>query len=77
MTNESSFLIHEWIEDVKLEGKRHDEKEKKTTARRNSRVIKDVNSRIEKTTLGELDVLSALKKKMEAAKKADECSSKR
>ena len=54
------------IEDVKLDDKRSDAKAKKSTNKRNSRAIKDVNSRIEKTTLGELDVLSALKKKMEA-----------
>lgn len=54
------------IEDTKLEGKRTEEKERKTTAKRNSRAISSNNSKMEKTTLGELDVLSQLKAKMEA-----------
>ncbi|NNE54777.1 MAG: 30S ribosomal protein S1 [Flavobacteriales bacterium] len=52
-------------EDVAFEGKRSDEKTKKSRDRRNSRAVKDVNARVEKTTLGELDVLSELKAKME------------
>ncbi len=54
------------IEDVKLTEKHGEQKSQKSRARRNTRAIKDVNSRVEKTTLGELDALSALKKKMEA-----------
>ena len=54
------------LEDSKLEGKRAEEKERKTSAKRNARAISSNNSKIEKTTLGELDVLSQLKAKMEA-----------
>jgi small subunit ribosomal protein S1 len=56
-------------EDAKFEGKRSDGKARKTRDRRNQRAIKDVNARVEKTTLGELDVLSELKAKMEAGDK--------
>ena len=52
------------IEDVKLDDKRSDEKAKKSTNKRINRAIKDINSRIEKTNLGELDVLSNLNKKI-------------
>ena len=52
-------------EDVKFEGKRSEEKTKKSRDRRSTRAVSDVNSRVEKTTLGELDVLSELKAKME------------
>ena len=57
-------------EDAKFEGKRSDEKSRKSRHRRDQRAIKDVNARVEKTTLGELDVLSELKAKMEAGDSA-------
>ncbi len=53
-------------EDVEFEGKRKMAKEKQNQARKSNKAMKDLNSRVEKTTLGELDVLSQLKAKMEA-----------
>ncbi|MCP4120809.1 MAG: 30S ribosomal protein S1 [Bacteroidetes bacterium] len=59
-------------EDVVVDEKRKTAKDGKSRDRRNTRAIKNVNARVEKTTLGELDVLSALKAKMEGkAEEAD------
>ncbi len=53
------------IEDEKYEEKRKKDGDRKKQSRKNQRAISDLNSRIEKTTLGDLDVLSQLKEKME------------
>jgi small subunit ribosomal protein S1 len=54
------------IEDAKLEGKRKEEQEQKTQTKKSARAVTANNSKMEKTTLGELDVLSQLKAKMQA-----------
>jgi small subunit ribosomal protein S1 len=54
------------IEDAKLEGKRKDEQEQKAQTKKSARAVTSNNSKVEKTTLGELDVLSQLKAKMQA-----------
>lgn len=52
-------------EQVKYEEKEAVAKEKKVEAAKTKKAVKDVQSKVEKTTLGDLGVLAELKKKME------------
>jgi small subunit ribosomal protein S1 len=53
------------LEDQKLEEKRGKEGEGEKQASKATKAVKDVNSKVEKSTLGDLDVLSELKAKMQ------------
>ena len=44
-------------------------KEKKADAARTKKAVKDLQNKVEKTTLGDLDVLANLKKKMDGESK--------
>lgn len=57
------------IEDKKLEEKVKATNEKKKTEKRTKDTIKDINQKSEKSTLGDLDVLSELKAQMEKGEK--------
>jgi small subunit ribosomal protein S1 len=61
-------------EQVKADEKEAEKKEKTAEAARTKKAVKDIQSKVEKTTLGDLGVLAELKKKMEgdAAASADE-----
>jgi small subunit ribosomal protein S1 len=53
------------IEDKKIEEKQKVTKDKKKTEKKSSDAVKEINSKMEKSTLGDLSVLSDLKEKME------------
>ncbi len=53
------------LEDQKLEEKRGKEGESEKQASKTAKAVKDSNSKVEKSTLGDLDVLSELKAKMQ------------
>lgn len=53
------------LEDQKLEEKRGKEGDSEKQASKTSKAVKDTNSKVEKSTLGDLDVLSELKAKMQ------------
>jgi small subunit ribosomal protein S1 len=57
------------IEDMKVEEKTKAVSEKKKVEKKTKDGIKDANSKIEKSTLGDLDILSDLKAQMEAKEK--------
>lgn len=57
------------LEDQKLEEKRGKEADGEKQASKASKAVKDVNSKVEKSTLGDLDVLSELKAKMQKGEK--------
>lgn len=61
-------------EQVKADEKEAEKKEKTAEAVRTKKAVKDIQNKVEKTTLGDLGVLAELKKKMEgdAAASADE-----
>ena len=65
--NEKRIVVsHSRIwEQVKVEEKEAVAKEKKAEAVKTKKAVKDVQSKVEKTTLGDLGVLAELKKKME------------
>ncbi|MFN8296293.1 MAG: 30S ribosomal protein S1 [Chitinophagales bacterium] len=52
-------------EDVKIDEKKAAEGEKKAAAKKTKDAVKDTNSKVEKSTLGDLSALSDLKSKME------------
>lgn len=57
------------IEDQKVEEKARVSKDKKKTEKKTKDAVRDVNQKIEKSTLGDLDVLSELKAQMERGDK--------
>jgi small subunit ribosomal protein S1 len=57
------------LEDQKLEEKRGKEGEGEKQASKTTKAVKDTNSKVEKSTLGDLDVLSELKAKMQKGEK--------
>lgn len=57
------------IEDKKIDEKQKETKEKKKTEKKASDAVKEINSKTEKSTLGELGVLSQLKEQMEESEK--------
>lgn len=64
-------------EQVKADEKEAEKKEKSAEAVRTKKAVKDIQNKVEKTTLGDLGVLAELKKKMEgdAAASSDEAKS--
>jgi small subunit ribosomal protein S1 len=57
------------MEDKKIDEKQKDTKEKKKAVKKASDTVKELNSKTEKSTLGELGVLSQLKEQMEESEK--------
>ena len=57
-------LVPSW-EMAKQEEKESEFKEKKAEAAKTKKAVKEVQGKVEKTTLGDLGVLAELKKKME------------
>jgi small subunit ribosomal protein S1 len=62
-------------EDLKRESESEERKEKTKTRKNTQSAVKNVNKQLEKTTLGDLNVLSDLKTKMEKSEKAGKASS--
>jgi small subunit ribosomal protein S1 len=64
------IVSHSRIHEGAAEGKQHEERKTKKTQTSNARkAVKDLSSSMEKSTLGDLDALSALKASMEKAEK--------
>ncbi|RMG82028.1 MAG: 30S ribosomal protein S1 [Bacteroidetes bacterium] len=69
--NDRKLIVsHTKIHQEKIEEeKKEKEKAKKAKAKKNAKAVKEINSNIEKTTLGDLDALAALKSEMEKEEK--------
>lgn len=66
------ILSHARIhEQAKYEERKEEAKERSADRDRTSKAVKSANSKVEKSTLGDLDVLSQLKEQMEQSEKGD------
>jgi small subunit ribosomal protein S1 len=65
-----------YLEDLNREKEHEKQKEKSKERKRTKEAVKSVNKQVEKTTLGDLDVLSNLKEQMDKTEKAQKSKNK-